>query len=344
MAARAAVRAAGRAVGAAGADQRAAERVPGPAQSDHRPGGEREGPALRVEHRRLGRRLGEHRTEHLCRGHEAARRGRRRRSNAAGRSQSVRVNISQGIERLCYRYPSPLVDAVTEHEPGRRIVAVKNVTVNEDFFQGHFPGRSADAGRPDDRDAGAGGDPAADARVRPADGARAFLRGVDNAKFRLKVVPGDRLRLEVTLGSRRTNLARAHGAAYHRRPDRRRGGAGAGPGRRSPAAARVGVSIDPTAIVHPDAHDRRAAPAIGPHAIDRRARPHRPRLPHRRLGGDRRLDRDRRRQRDLPDGLGRADPAGPEVRRRADAPGDRQPQRDPRVRRRFTAARPAAAG
>ena len=52
----------------------------------------------------------------------------------------MRVNISQGIERLCYRYPSPLVDAVTELEPGRRIVAVKNVTVNEDFFQGHFPG------------------------------------------------------------------------------------------------------------------------------------------------------------------------------------------------------------
>ena len=52
----------------------------------------------------------------------------------------MRVNISQGIERLCYRYPSPLVDTVTELEPGRRIVAVKNVTVNEDFFQGHFPG------------------------------------------------------------------------------------------------------------------------------------------------------------------------------------------------------------
>ena len=48
--------------------------------------------------------------------------------------------ISESIERLCYRYPSALVDAVTELEPGRRLVAVKNVTVNEDFFQGHFPG------------------------------------------------------------------------------------------------------------------------------------------------------------------------------------------------------------
>ena len=68
-------------------------------------------------------------------------------ANKAGRCAAARevtsdrsVNIPQVIERLCYRYPSPLVDAVIEFEPGRRIVAVKNVTVNEDFFQGHFPG------------------------------------------------------------------------------------------------------------------------------------------------------------------------------------------------------------
>jgi UDP-N-acetylglucosamine acyltransferase len=174
----------------------------------------------------------------------------------------VRVNISQAIEQLCYRYPSPLVDAVTELEPGRRIVAVKNVTVNEDFFQGHFPG-----------------DPlmpgvlmietlAQVATVllmyeAPADG-RAFLRGVDNAKFRLKVVPGDRLRLEVTLGARRSNMARAHGIAFL--------------GDRIVAEAhlllglshltvegRAGVSIHPTAIVHPDARIG-AGTTIGPYA------------------------------------------------------------------------------
>ncbi len=50
------------------------------------------------------------------------------------------MHIPPVLERLSYRYPSVLVDAVTEHEPGRRIVAVKNVTVNEEFFQGHFPG------------------------------------------------------------------------------------------------------------------------------------------------------------------------------------------------------------
>ncbi len=43
------------------------------------------------------------------------------------------------LDRLAHRFPSLLVDAVAEHEPGKRLVAVKNVTVNEDFFQGHFP-------------------------------------------------------------------------------------------------------------------------------------------------------------------------------------------------------------
>ncbi len=113
------------------------------------------------------------------------------------------LNISESIDRLCYRYPSALVDAVTEHEPGKRLVAVKNVTVNEDFFQGHFPGTPLMPGvlmietlaqvatlllvhGPDGKPSG-----------------HAYLRGVDDAKFRRQVVPGDRLRLEVTLGARR---------------------------------------------------------------------------------------------------------------------------------------------
>src|SRR5438046_9182234 len=50
------------------------------------------------------------------------------------------INIPVLLDRLCYRYPSLLVDAITEHDAGRRLVAVKNVTVSEEFFQGHFPG------------------------------------------------------------------------------------------------------------------------------------------------------------------------------------------------------------
>src|SRR5262245_33724204 len=50
------------------------------------------------------------------------------------------INIPILLDRFCYRYPSMLVDAITEHEVGQRLVAVKNVTINEEFFQGHFPG------------------------------------------------------------------------------------------------------------------------------------------------------------------------------------------------------------
>src|SRR5690242_1438413 len=122
------------------------------------------------------------------------------------------MNIPRTLERLAYRYPSVLVDAVTEHEPGRRIVGVKNVTVSEEFFQGHFPGT-----------------PLMPAVLmvesltqlatllmlsRPAaESDLVSLRGVDNAKFRRQVVPGDRLQLEVTLGRRRGSVARAAAVA-----------------------------------------------------------------------------------------------------------------------------------
>jgi UDP-N-acetylglucosamine acyltransferase len=126
----------------------------------------------------------------------------------------VSIHIPQAIERLCYRYPSALVDVVTEHEPGRRLVAVKNVTVNEDFFQGHFPGAPL---MPGVLMIETLAQVATMLLVSRADGeprGQAFLRGVDNAKFRRQVVPGDRLRLEVTMGARRARLARAHAVAY----------------------------------------------------------------------------------------------------------------------------------
>src|SRR5207342_3636989 len=129
------------------------------------------------------------------------------------RYASVSLNISESIDRLCYRYPSALVDAVTEHEPGKRLVAVKNVTVNEDFFQGHFPGTPL---MPGVLMIETLAQVATLLLVQGADGkpsGHAYLRGVDDAKFRRQVVPGDRLRLEVTLGPRRRTLARAHAVA-----------------------------------------------------------------------------------------------------------------------------------
>ena len=52
------------------------------------------------------------------------------------------IHIPTLVDRLPHRYPSYLLDTVVQHEPGRRLVAHKNVTVNEEFFQGHFPGRA----------------------------------------------------------------------------------------------------------------------------------------------------------------------------------------------------------
>ena len=124
------------------------------------------------------------------------------------------MRILPALERLSYRYPSVLVDAVTLFEPGRRIVAVKNVTVNEEFFQGHFPGTPLMPGvlmiEALTQVASLLIFDGTSAAVAPG---CAWLRGVDNAKFRRQVVPGDRLQLDVTLGRRRGNIVRAIAAA-----------------------------------------------------------------------------------------------------------------------------------
>src|SRR5205809_7641016 len=128
--------------------------------------------------------------------------------------QSTSVNIPQALDRLCYRFPSLLVDAITEHEAGRRLVAVKNLTVNEEFFQGHFPGMPL---MPAVLMIESLSQVAAMLLLHregaPPD-ARVYLRGVNDAKFRRQVTPGDRLRLEVSLGRRRATLARARAIAY----------------------------------------------------------------------------------------------------------------------------------
>lgn len=124
------------------------------------------------------------------------------------------TNIPVLLDRLCYRYPFHLVDAITEHVRGERVVAVKNATVSEEFFQGHFPGQPLMPGvLMIESLAQAAAILLFDREEEPARSI-AYLRGVDEAKFRRQVVPGDRVRLEVTLKSERSKLARVRGAAY----------------------------------------------------------------------------------------------------------------------------------
>lgn len=113
----------------------------------------------------------------------------------------MELNIQQIMERLPHRYPMLLIDRVIEMEPGKRVVAIKNVTFNEPFFTGHFPHHPV---MPGVLIIEAMAQAAAvfsfedDDEVNPASQKIAYyLVGVDGARFRRPVVPGDQLRIEV---------------------------------------------------------------------------------------------------------------------------------------------------
>ena len=123
---------------------------------------------------------------------------------------------SDEIERLLpHRYPFLLVDRVVEFEKDKRVLAYKNVSCNEPFFTGHFPGHPV---RPGvlvvEALAQAGGLLTQLSRAPGAgDGQTFYLVKVDNAKFSRMVVPGDKLELEVELKRRIRNMAQYVGVA-----------------------------------------------------------------------------------------------------------------------------------
>src|SRR5262245_22377796 len=116
---------------------------------------------------------------------------------------------------LPHRYPFLLVDRVVEIEAGKRIVALKNVTINEPFFAGHFPGRPIMPGvLLCEAVVQAGG---ILARLTSADpqneGQIAMLTTLDHVRFRQQVIPGDQVRLEVETLRRRGAFWKMRGAA-----------------------------------------------------------------------------------------------------------------------------------
>ena len=123
------------------------------------------------------------------------------------------MNITEIMKFLPHRYPMLLVDRIIEMEPGKRIVGIKNVTANEQFFQGHFPGAPVMPG-------------VLIVEAMAQCGAVLFLRdiperdkklflfgGVDKARFRKPVLPGDQLRLELEVLQKRGTTVKLRGVA-----------------------------------------------------------------------------------------------------------------------------------
>jgi 3-hydroxyacyl-[acyl-carrier-protein] dehydratase len=124
-----------------------------------------------------------------------------------------KVIDAEGIQRILpHRYPFLLVDRVIELDPPRRAVGIKQVTVNEPFFQGHFPGYPVMPGvLIVEAMAQVGG-----VAVLSADeyrGKLALFAGIDSVRFKRQVKPGDTLRIEVELAQIRRGIGMGSGTA-----------------------------------------------------------------------------------------------------------------------------------
>lgn len=108
------------------------------------------------------------------------------------------MNIQEIKEIIPHRYPFLLLDTVEEIIVGEKVIAKKNVTVNEQFFQGHFPGEPVMPGVLI-LEALAQAGAVALLSMPDFKGKTAYFGGIDKAKFRQKVVPGDTLMLEVEI-------------------------------------------------------------------------------------------------------------------------------------------------
>ena len=125
------------------------------------------------------------------------------------------MDIHEILKKLPHRYPIMLVDRVLEVEPGKRIKALKNVTINEPFFTGHFPHRpvmpgvlmleamaqtaallsfAAEGAAPDNKSV-------------------IYFAGIDGARFKRPVEPGDQLVMDVTLDRARAGIYKFKGVA-----------------------------------------------------------------------------------------------------------------------------------
>ncbi len=118
------------------------------------------------------------------------------------------IGIQEIMDTLPHRYPFLLVDKIVEMEMGKRIVGIKNVTMNEPFFQGHFPGRPIMPGVLIIEAMAQTGGVLALKSVPPEQVKNKVIlfMSIDKAKFRKPVIPGDQLRFEIDVMRQRSNI------------------------------------------------------------------------------------------------------------------------------------------
>ncbi|AOY58672.1 FabZ: (3R)-hydroxymyristoyl-[acyl-carrier-protein] dehydratase [Desulfococcus multivorans] len=115
---------------------------------------------------------------------------------------------------LPHRYPFILVDRILELEPGKRVKALKNVTINEPFFQGHFPRNPIMPGVLIlEAMAQAGGVLVIESLPPEKHGSLVYFMGIDKARFRQPVVPGDQLIFDIEIIKSRGRAAKLAGVA-----------------------------------------------------------------------------------------------------------------------------------
>lgn len=126
---------------------------------------------------------------------------------------SDQLDIRQIMEIIPHRYPFLLVDRIVELEAGKRAVGIKNVSANEPFFQGHFPGNPVMPGVLI-IEAMAQAGAVALLSLTENKGKLGMFAGMEGVRFRRPVVPGDQLRLEVEITKMRGSIGKGQGRAW----------------------------------------------------------------------------------------------------------------------------------
>jgi len=124
------------------------------------------------------------------------------------------LSVIDIMSYLPHRYPFLLVDKIVEFEAGKRVVGIKNVTMNEPFFQGHFPGHPVMPGVLIIEAMAQVGGVFAMISDNIGNDSVTYFAGIDNARFRKPVVPGDVLRIEMEMVARKRGLYCFNGKAY----------------------------------------------------------------------------------------------------------------------------------